>query len=182
MGQPKARRWCANGRTGRCSVYYRGERMALYRVAGINAERIDSQFRQPHGSWWRKKAKKAKKDHPWRRGYQNMQALDSQPGDRRAANWNAHLRFALNRRASLQCAFQPQHQPQKGDISNKLKMGTFLISLDTKSISALTFPGHKGKLPHSLQLPFPAMAKHPPAGTRGSEDSGSTKLYPKSLP
>lgn len=49
-----------------------------------------------------------------------------------------------------------------------------------KSSSALTFPKHKGKLPHSLQLPFPAMAKHPPpAGTRGSGDSGSTKLYPK---
>src|SRR6266568_4016450 len=41
------------------------------------------------------------------------------------------LTLRPNHWASLQCAFQRQHQPQKGDISNKLTMGTFLISLDT---------------------------------------------------
>ncbi len=44
---------------------------------------------------------------------------DSQRADRSAARWDAHLRFALNYRASLQCASQRQHQPQKGDISNQ---------------------------------------------------------------
>jgi hypothetical protein len=43
---------------------------------------------------------------------------DSQGADRSAARWDAHLRFALNYRASLQCASQRQHQPQKGDIYN----------------------------------------------------------------
>jgi hypothetical protein len=42
---------------------------------------------------------------------------DSPGTDRSAARWDAHLRFALKNRASLQCASQRQHQPQKGDIS-----------------------------------------------------------------
>ena len=44
---------------------------------------------------------------------------DFQGADRSAAGWDAHLRFALNYRASLRCASQRQHQPQKGDISNQ---------------------------------------------------------------
>src|ERR1700693_739092 len=43
---------------------------------------------------------------------------DSQGADWSAARRDAHLRFALNYRTSLQCASQRQHQPQKGDISN----------------------------------------------------------------
>jgi hypothetical protein len=76
-------------------VYYRGEAIALRARPVV--------------------VRKAKKDHPWRQPYQTMDT-DSQGADRSAARWDAHLRFAL--RASLQCASQRQHQPQKGDISN----------------------------------------------------------------
>jgi hypothetical protein len=65
--------------------------------------------------------RKAKPEHPWRQGYQKLpkhEATGSAPGDRRAARWNTHFRFALKNRASLQCASQRQNQPQKGDISN----------------------------------------------------------------
>src|SRR6266700_1916293 len=63
------------------------------------------------------------------------------------------LTLRPNHWASLQCAFQRQHQPQKGDISNKLTMGTFLISLDNRLEIGLTAPKPGVMLLASLRSP-----------------------------
>jgi hypothetical protein len=42
-------------------------------------------------------------------------------------------------RASLQCVFQRQQEPQKGNISNELTMGTLLTSFDNVTGARLTF-------------------------------------------
>jgi hypothetical protein len=56
-------------------------------------------------------ARKAKKDHPWRQGYQNMKPRVPNQG-------TAAPLVGMRTYASPQCASQRQHQPQKGDISN----------------------------------------------------------------
>ena len=59
---------------------------------------------------------------------------NSQGADRSASGWNAHFRFALT--TGLRCSAHSNRNTttQKGDISNKLTMGTFLLSLDTQGL------------------------------------------------
>ena len=42
------------------------------------------------------------------------------------------------------------HLLRKRDISNVVRMGTFLMSVDTMCMLSLTIPRSTGKLPHSL--------------------------------
>ena len=71
-------------------------------------------------------------------GLSKHEALFSEPRNHNAARWNTHFRFALKNGASLQCAFQREHNnPRKGDTSKKLMRGTFLNSFDTISTMIL---------------------------------------------
>jgi hypothetical protein len=57
---------------------------------------------------------------------------DSQRADRSAARWNTHLRFALTTGLRFSAYSNEKHTTQKGDISKKLTMGTFLKSFDNR--------------------------------------------------
>src|SRR5260370_39395421 len=81
-------------------------------------------------------------------------APGSEPSDRSAARWNPHLRFALTTGLRFSAHSNDNTTIQKGDISNKLTMGTFLKSFDIEPISCsrivlsgLYFPRHVGDAP-----------------------------------
>ena len=67
---------------------------------------------------------------------QEHENLDSEDRDRSAARWNTHFRFALKTGLRYSAHSNDKLQPQKGDISIELKMGTLLSSLDTGDLSA----------------------------------------------
>ena len=70
-GPTKSKALVCEWEDGTMEVYYRGERMAFTEIS--EPVRKTSQPPAPHApAVVLKKAKKAKKDHPWRRGYQNM--------------------------------------------------------------------------------------------------------------
>jgi len=64
-------------------------------------------------------------------GLAEDEAMVFQPSDRSAARWNTHLRFALTTELRFSAHSNEITTTQKGDISNKLTMGTFLKSFDT---------------------------------------------------
>src|SRR5712691_8626117 len=67
-------------------------------------------------------------------------APGSEPSDRSAARWNTPLRFALTTGLRFRAHSNENTTTQKGDISNKLTMGTFLKSFDRPSANCLTTP------------------------------------------
>ena len=102
-------------------VYYRGEANRLYGAEAAPSESLCSAplpARRARPMVVRKAKKKKPSVAPILPDYADK--TDSQGADRSAARWDAHLRFALNYRASLQCA------SQQNDINHK--KGTFLIS------------------------------------------------------
>ena len=110
-----------NGRTERCKVYYRGERVAYTELK----EPIRKTTRPMPAPVRPIVVRKAKPDHPWRQAYQSMKLLVPNPGIANASGWNTHFRFALA--TGLRCSAHSNQNTttQKGDISNKLTMGHF---------------------------------------------------------
>jgi hypothetical protein len=98
---------------GTMKVYYRGEAIAFTELK--KQPQKASAPLPPRPARAGKEGEKRPSVAPTLPDYADT---DSQGADRSAARWDAHLRFALNYRASPQCAFQRQHQPQKEDIFN----------------------------------------------------------------
>ena len=71
-------------------------------------------------------------------GLAEDEAMVFQPSDRSAARWNTHLRFALTTGLRFSAHSNENTTTQKGDISNKLTMGTFLKSFDSCEFRSLT--------------------------------------------
>jgi hypothetical protein len=67
-GPTKSKALVCEGEDGTMEVYYRGERMAFTELSGPKP--TATQVLSPPGRV--QAARKVKKDHPWRRGYQNM--------------------------------------------------------------------------------------------------------------
>ncbi len=114
---------------GAMEVYYRGERIAFTELK--EPIRKISEPLPPAARAI--VVRKAKKDHPWRQGYQNMRprvphhaATSSAPGDGSADRWNAHLRFALTTGLRFSA--------HSNDNINR-KKGTFLRSFDNPFVS-----------------------------------------------
>ena len=79
----------------------------------------------------------------------------SEPGDRSAARWNTHLRFALTTGLRFSGHSNDNTTTLEGDISNELRMGTFLTSLDTSPTNKLTAHLARSKLcKHEITVPF----------------------------
>jgi len=70
-------------------------------------------------------------------GLAKHEALVSQADDRSTAHWNTHLRFALTAGLRFSAHSNENTPIQNGDISNKLTMGTFLISFDTSGVNLI---------------------------------------------
>src|SRR5436190_12287010 len=75
-----------------------------------------------------------------------------QPSDRSAARWNTHLRFALTTGLRFSAHSNENTTTQKGDISNKLTMGTFLKSFDNKILFLVDKYWTRCKLMHTSDL------------------------------
>ena len=68
MGPQEARLWSANREDGTIKVYYRGEPIAFTELKQQQPKLTELRPAGPRVMV----ARKAKKDHPWRQGYQNM--------------------------------------------------------------------------------------------------------------
>jgi hypothetical protein len=100
---------------GAIEVYYRGERVAfielkepLRKTAGPTPPAARAIV-----------MRKAKHDHPWRQGYQNMKPRVPNQ-DRSTARWNTHLRVALTTGLRFSAYSNENTTTEKGDISKKL--------------------------------------------------------------
>ena len=119
--QPKQRRYgptkgkalVCEWEDGSREVYYRGERIAFNELKELPQKAPNSAAPVARAIVVRK----AKKDHPWRRGFGNMKPWMPSPA-KPAPHLGMHLTLRPNFRASLQGTCQGEKTTKKGDISN----------------------------------------------------------------
>jgi hypothetical protein len=107
---------------GTREVYYRGERIAFIELKEPTRKTappipIPPSPRVTVG-------RKPKKDHPWHQGWQNMKPwLPHRSTAAPSVGIRTYLRFALNRRVSLQRVFQREHEnPKRGHFSELCRL------------------------------------------------------------
>ena len=130
MRRPRAKSWCAKIGERKLEIRYRGRAVAWDQIsAPVPARQVKPLQTAPR----RNKTVTPKADHPWRHADRKMA-----PGDTTGVPLADTVRVAASSTSPNRAPFQtrprgPFQYYEKGDISNVVSKGTFLMSVDKSS-------------------------------------------------